>query len=242
MKDRGDRWNRSIDSLSMGSSWPDGRRGLSLVLLALSACTGAGSGENVTAATCSAGDPQAELEMEIVCRDEGAAVLPVDEDARLPLMPAPQGGHIVLIGVRTNNLEGCNLKLSGALVDVETRAVVSLERRPVTMAVASDGWLEAKHPEAASSYLNIAACPHASLSRPINDQTYELQVTVTDQKNRTIQASTTVVPTCSSDSCQCECAKDYKLGGGCGSDDGAGGAGNPGGAGNAGDAGAGGMN
>lgn len=209
--------------------------GWSLVLLVLSACTGSGSGsgENVTVATCSAGDPQAELEMKIVCRDEDAAVLPVDEDTRVPLMPAPQGGHIVLIGVKTNNLEGCNLKLSGALVDVETRAVVSLERRPVTMAVANDGWLEAKHPEAASSYLNIAACPHANLSRQINDRTYELQVTVTDQSNRTIQASTTVVPTCGSDFCQCECAEDYKLGGGCGSHDGAGGAGNPGGAGNA---------
>jgi len=240
MKDRADRWIRSTDSLS--SPWPDGHRGFCLVLLALSACTDSGSGENATAATCSAGDPQAELEMKIVCRDEGAAVLPVDEDTRLPLMPAPQGGHIVLIGVRTNNLEGCNLKLSGALVDVETRAVVSLERRPVTMAVANDGWLEAKHPEAASSYLNIAACPHASLSRPINDRTYELQVSVTDQRNRTIQASTTVVPTCSSDSCRCQCAKDYKLGGGCASDDGAGGAGNLDGAGNAENAGTEGMN
>jgi hypothetical protein len=165
---------------------------------------------------CIAGDPQQALELQIVYRTT-ASFMPVGT-APIPLSQPTQGGQVLYIGVRARNIAGCSVTIATALVDTTTRAVVSLESRPILLELGTDGWLQPRQPTVASNYSNLPACPRANLTRSIDDQTYELQVVLTDQQGRTGQASMNVVPTCAgapSTLCHCQCAPNYVLGMAC---------------------------
>ena len=163
------------------------------------------------APNCIAGDPQLPLELQVVYRTTGS-FMPVGT-APLQLIQPAQGGQVLYIGVRARNIAGCSVTINTALVDIVSRAVVSLESRPITLELSTDGWLQPRTPTAASNYSNLPACPRANLTRSIDDQTYELQVVLTDQQGRTGPASMNIVPTCGGVTlCHCQCAQNYMLG------------------------------
>ena len=160
---------------------------------------------------CIAGDPQQALELQVVYRSTGS-FMPVGA-APIPLIQPPQGGQVLYIGVRARNIAGCSVTINTALVDTTTRAVVSLESRPIFLELGTDGWLQPRQPTAASNYSNLPACPRANLTRPIDGQTYELQVVLTDEQGRVGRASMNIVPTCGGATlCHCQCAQNYMLG------------------------------
>jgi hypothetical protein len=170
--------------------------------------------------SCTSGDPKQPLEIDLVYRDVNGAMMPLAELADLPLIQPPQGGKVLLVGVRARNIEGCTLMLSTALRDAADNMIVSLERRPVSLEPDADGWLRPLQPMELSNYSNLPACPHANLTHSINGEPYVIEISATDAAGRNAKLTRKIVPTCaepaSLDLCLCECTKDYTLGGACG--------------------------
>jgi hypothetical protein len=194
---------------------------LALWLLAVPAC-GDGDEPNATdaqAESCFVGDPAKAVEFEVVYRTADGETKSTEDMAEIPLIQPPQGGKVLFVGVRARNINGCGLTLATALCEPENGAVVSLERRPVTLELDADGWMSPQRPTEASNYSNLPACPRADLARSIEGEVYELRVSITDSAGRKAGTSMQVVPTCGeperSELCHCECSKDYKLGGLC---------------------------
>lgn len=168
---------------------------------------------------CFLGDPSAAPRIEPVYRDVAATMQPLSEGGQVPLILPPQGGKVMFIGVRAQNLDGCPLTLSAALRDPSTGAVIALERRPVQLEPGDDGWLSPLQPMELSNYSNLPACPRANIERDIHGQPYELLIQVEDKDGRTAETSLNVIPTCAEpefmERCLCECRLDYRLGDDC---------------------------
>jgi hypothetical protein len=173
-----------------------------------------------TADGCVATDPSSAPELRILYRGADGNVQEARAMDAVPLLAAPQGGRILLVGVRARNVQGCNVELSSALVDSPRNSVVSLEKRPIVLEMGADGWLSPKRPTASSNYSNLPGCPRSDLTRPVDGEVYQLRVSLVDSKGRTAVASLDVIPTCSGDveTCRCECSTDFNLGGGCSRD------------------------
>ena len=169
--------------------------------------------------SCFFGDESKPLEFDIVHRDADGECVSTEEMGEIPLIQPPQGGKVLFVGVRARNLNGCGLTLATALVEPDTGSVISLERRPVMLEPVGDGWMEPERPTEASNYSNLPACPRADLERSIEGEPYELRVSITDKDGRKGSASMQVIPICGesklAELCQCECSKDYRLGGAC---------------------------
>jgi hypothetical protein len=189
---------------------------LAALALVSSSCSTEPGSDTAAATRCVAGDPSAPLELEVLHRGSDGELADTEEMSRVPLFPAIQGGMMLLVGVRVRNLRGCTVQLGAALVDSETEAVVSLERRPVTLIEGQDGWLTPARPEALSNFSSLPACPRANLTRQLNDEKYELRVSVEDESGKTAERSLLVVPACedqsSMNTCRCLCAANYVLG------------------------------
>jgi hypothetical protein len=194
---------------------------LASVLGAL-ACGGSSS---APAKSCFLGDASKPAELEVVYRTADGMTVSASDMATIPLIQPPQGGKVLFVGARARNVDGCGLTLATALVDPGTGAVVSLERRPVTLEPTGDGWMRPKRPTEASNYSNLPACPRADIDRSIEGEVYELRVSISDSAGRKAQTSIRVIPTCGepelAELCHCECSKDYRLGAGCTEDAGA---------------------
>ncbi|HKP62546.1 MAG TPA: hypothetical protein VJV78_37685 [Polyangiales bacterium] len=169
--------------------------------------------------SCFVGDESKPIEFEVVHRTADGECLSTGDMAEMPLIQPPQGGKVLFVGVRARNLDGCGLTLATALVEQQTGAVISLERRPVRLEEVDDGWMMPQRPTEASNYSNLPACPRADLARSIEGEVYELRVSITDNANRKASTTMQIIPTCGepnlAELCHCECSKDYKLGGGC---------------------------
>jgi hypothetical protein len=143
----------------------------------------------------------------------------VEDGSAAPLVVPPQGGEVLVIGVRALNIDGCPLTMSSSLVLPGSGVIASFERRPVTLQPASDGWLEPKDPTGLANFANLPACPIAGLGQMINDESFRLDVEVEDLAGRQASASAMVVPTCDTATdpaqCRCLCAADYVLGSVC---------------------------
>ncbi|HKU43240.1 MAG TPA: hypothetical protein VJR89_34000 [Polyangiales bacterium] len=166
--------------------------------------------------SCFVGDVAKPIEFEVVHRTADGECLATEELGEVPLIQPPQGGKVMFVGVRARNLDGCGLTLATALVEPETGAVISLERRPVTLELGDNGWMSPERPKEASNYSNLPACPRADLTRSITGEPYELRVNITDKEGRKASTSMQVIPTCGEPNraalCECECSKDYRLG------------------------------
>jgi hypothetical protein len=95
--------------------------------------------------------------------------------------------------------------LQGRLVDPASGAVLGEDTRIVDLAAGADGW--AAPPEGApiGSFSNVPVCPNPSAPREIDGASWLLEVTVTDQEQRTGSLSTTVTPVCADTLCSAEC-------------------------------------
>ena len=134
-------------------------------------------------------------------------------------MVPPQGGEVLVVGVRALNIDGCPLTMSTSLIVPSSGVVAAFERRPVTLGPSADGWLEPRNPAGLANFSNLPACPIAALGQAIDGNSYRLDVQIEDLMGRQGGASATVVPTCDAApdpaSCQCLCAAGYVLGSAC---------------------------
>ncbi|HWA78251.1 MAG TPA: hypothetical protein VG937_38210 [Polyangiaceae bacterium] len=140
--------------------------------------------------------------------------------SELPLITPPQGGQILLVGPRARNLRGCHVVLATALVDDESGAVLTVDRRPIVLEPTAGDALAPKNPSGLSNYANVAACPVAGLTRPVNGTAYTLDMTVTDEAERSAQRWLQVIPSCmdgsTANACRCECSANFRQGASCG--------------------------
>src|SRR3712207_1673594 len=99
-------------------------------LMLLVAC-GREAGDQPPDNSCFVGDSSSAMEFEVVYRTVQGEVERANEMGKIPLIQPPQGGKVLLVGVRARNLDPCSLIISTALVDPASDAVVALERRPI---------------------------------------------------------------------------------------------------------------
>lgn len=184
-----------------------------LVAIGLGAC---GGGEpKPPRAGCFQGDPASSPALALVYQTPDRTLAPVTEGGPVPLIVPPQGGEVLIIGVRARNIDGCPLTMSTSLA-LPSGVVAAFERRPVMLAAAPDEWLEPANPTGLANFSNLPACPIAGLDRPIDGESYRLTVDVEDGGGRHAEISATVIPTCdtsgSAPTCRCLCAAGYVLG------------------------------
>lgn len=136
------------------------------------------------------------------------------DGAVVPMMAPPQGGIILLVGVRAKNVDGCALQLTAALRDPGTNQVIALESRPAQLRVGADGWgvpVESQF----FSMANLAVCPAAAATRDVFDQPWRLELTI-DDRGRQATTAVTIAPSCAGVDpiwdCPCQCAADYQPG------------------------------
>jgi hypothetical protein len=186
-------------------------------LAAVGACSGGGSGTPQPDG-CFAGDRAAAPTITLVHQTAAGTIAPVTDGVSLPLIVPPQGGEVLVVGVRALNIDGCPLTLATSLA-LPNGVVAAFERRPVTLQAAADGWLEPVNPAGLANLANLPACPIAGLDQAIDGESFRLTVEVEDRAGRQTQASATTVPTCDAAEnpamCRCLCAGHYVLGSPC---------------------------
>ena len=168
---------------------------------------------------CFVGDPAQAPVIEAVFRDVNNEMKPLAEGGEVPLILPPQGGKVMVVGVRAKNLDGCPITIATSIRDTCSASIIALENRPVTLEQTSDGWLAPVLPAELINYSNLPACPRANLERDVHDQPYVLTIRVEDKAGRKAETTVEIVPTCAEpefmEQCLCECDDDYNLGQDC---------------------------
>jgi hypothetical protein len=130
------------------------------------------------------------------------------DGSRVPLIAAPQGGHILLIGARMRGVSGCSININAAVRDPCNDRVLGLEQRPISLTDRGDGWAVPVDPDELSNFANVAVCPVEAASHDLDGSALEVEVRLTDGMGRVVSELTaTITPTCDAgDSfCRCEC-------------------------------------
>ncbi len=198
-------------------------RSLSLTLLVLVAsCGGDEPATDMMPSTpldCFIGDRGAAPELQLVYRTVDGQMAPFVDGADIPLILPPQGGKVFLIGVRARNVDGCGLRISASMRDACTGRILGRDGRPIFLTADAEGWGIPRQPRELSDYANVPACPSFAALRDVDNEPYQVELSITDRDGRTAAVTTTVVPVCAEaqffDQCTCECDADYILGGGC---------------------------
>jgi hypothetical protein len=158
----------------------------------------------------SVGDLSQPAQMQVVTQTLDGLTAPVEDGAELTLINPPQGGKILLVGVRVTNVDLCDATIQVALKDLVTARVAGLERRPVAWRIADDGFAEPAQPDQLSDYANVPVCPSASIDQDIDGNPWQLEVRFYDHAQHATEQLLTVTPSCATDpdpaSCMCQCA------------------------------------
>ena len=180
----------------------------------------------VDAGACFVGDPSkaAELELDVIA--PGNVRAPIGDGADVPLLFPPQGGRVVFVGVRVRNFDACEVQLTGAVRDEQTKQV-RVDARTILMHVTPDGWatndLAASAPDI-SSFANVPLCPNQWSTTNVFGTEYELVVTLKGKEQRTVTKTIRVTPRCAEPDklaeCLCICKAGYRLGERCDADGG----------------------
>ncbi|MEZ4403741.1 MAG: hypothetical protein R3B06_27200 [Kofleriaceae bacterium] len=159
------------------------------------------------------GDRRAPIELIPVALED---VVIADGD-RVSLLAPPQGGIVLVAGVRAKNVDGCATQITAALRDPVSNALVGVETRPAPLYAGADGW---GHPITPTFFAlaNVAVCPATAATRDIFDQPWIVEFQLEDGARRAV-ASRTITPTCEFVdpmwNCPCQCAAG-SVGGTCG--------------------------
>ena len=168
----------------------------------------------VSASACNDEDPDPSLLPECNASEADTAMLvhgdselrSIDmiDGATLPLIAAPQGGHILLVGARVKVARDCSFVATAALRDVATQRVLGLEQRPLLLDRGADGW--ARPREELAAMPNVAVCPSSAATTTIFDHEYQVELSVETRAGvQLAQLTALVTPTCSDDWCQSDC-------------------------------------
>lgn len=194
---------------------------LTLAVLVASGCDDAAddapsSGSTGAGFSCKlafAGDPDAPIELELVTR--GAELVSTDlaEGGPAPMILPPQGGRVILVGVRATNIDPCGVELSGSIRE-EATGQVRLDQR--TTNLGPKGTFAESIPEDISTYANIPTCPNQWASVDVHESLFEVTVSVTDRRGKTASKTLHAAPFCSEPEneaeCLCKCQAGYVLG------------------------------
>lgn len=158
-------------------------------------------------------------EIEILYRSGDGMATPCAPDAPVPLTLPPQGGFVLLVGLRAKHLDPMSINVTASIRDTVSDQLLSVEQRPVTLVMGSDGWAMPDMPDSLFNWANLPACPLASATRDVFGQPYVLRIAVEDESGAKADAKLTIVPTCEAgsagDLCRCQCKQGYKLGDPC---------------------------
>ena len=156
------------------------------------------------------GDLSQPAQMQVVARTLDGTAAPVADGAEVALTNPPQGGKVLLIGVRVKNVDLCDATVQVAVKDLVTGRVAGIERRPVAWRIADDGFAEPAQPDQLSDYANVPVCPNANLDQDIDGNPWQLEVRFYDRSQDATEQILTVTPSCAADpdpvTCMCECA------------------------------------
>lgn len=157
-------------------------------------------------------------ELEIMYRSRDGLAVACQPLAEVPLTLPPQGGLVLLVGMRAKNL-GSNVMVTASLRDTVDNQLLSVEQRPVELVTTSGGWAEPGEPSSLVNWANLPACPMTTATRDLHGQPYLLRIAVEDGGGKMAEAKLTIVPTCDpgpdGDLCRCQCAQGYVLGDPC---------------------------
>ncbi len=171
------------------------------------------------------GDPSKSIELEIhALLSDGLTDAPLAEGGDLALVFPPQGGRVAFVGARATNLDPCGVQLKGALRDLGNQSP-RVDARTVNLNPTGDGWgttapATPSVSAALASYSNVSACPNQWASTDVFDHEFQLEVTLTDRRKRTMTKTIKVTPRCNEAvrvvECKCLCKVNYVLGEACG--------------------------
>ncbi len=152
-------------------------------------------------------DLTGDLDAEIVFADQLGTVARVADQPNVPLISAPQGGHILLIGARVRaTVTSCSVEVNAALRDPATSRVIGLEQRPVTIASHGTEWAGPPPMIGLSDIANVAVCPSAAISTSIDAHPYQVEVRVDVAGLAIAHATATITPTCNDTYCHMDCS------------------------------------
>lgn len=133
--------------------------------------------------------------VEIALRTTAGGIVVAAENAPAAVTFAPQGGFILLAGIRAAGFDEC-VDITAAIKDeLDGNAVVSLEQRPAQLEDGGDGWFYPDQPMELYNWANLPACQTAALSRDFEGETYLLEITA-DDGDTISTASRHIVPAC----------------------------------------------
>lgn len=139
----------------------------------------------------------------IVASDPYSVISDVTDGSQVPLMAAPQGGHIMLVGARVRASQDCQLSATASLRDPATNRVIGLEQRPLLLERGQDGW--AKPMQGLAAMPNVAVCP-SSVTTAIDGHDFLLEVSLaTLDGEPLVTVSAMVKPTCVDNFCRSDC-------------------------------------
>jgi len=183
---------------------------------------GEGEGEGDPVAPCVIGDPIAPAEIELVYRAVDGTVASLIEGGEVPLILPPQGGKVILVGVRARNIT-CQTQINAGIFDrcASPELIIGREGRPIELVEASSGFGEPIAPDTLQNYANIPVCPTFVSSRDGEGQDYRLEVRLTEAKRlgeasaRSHVVNATIIPVCGEpeilEDCRCECDADRNI-------------------------------
>ena len=130
----------------------------------------------------------------------------IHDGGTVPLLRAPQGGHIILLGARVMDASTCMPEATGLLRDTTTNAVIGQDRAQLYLQSSGGGWSEPSN--SLSSMPNVPVCPSSSATRAVVGNTYSIELTLTDGGSTIASLTAVVTPTCPTNDggdCAIEC-------------------------------------
>lgn len=177
---------------------------------------GSPDGAHSTCAVPYWGEPSAPAKVELGMRF-GNGFRPVTFDGEAVDLEFPvQGGHVLFVAARLQNMDGCAVELSARLLHPDNGEVIAQEKRSVDFTVQDGVGAVPVLAETANS-ANVPACP-AFGPRDIVGAPWHLEVRVKDRTGKEAAAQQLVIPSCrqadaqAKAACECECTKNYYLG------------------------------
>lgn len=177
------------------------------------------------------GDPSKEPEIELRALTADGTDVPLVDGNDLAIILPPQGGRVSFVGVRVRNMDGCAMKIIGAMRDPSS-GLVTLDGRTVNLTREPDGWgttgrganiTNIDDSQAIADYSNIPLCPNSWSKQDVFDKPHEIEVVLTDRRQKVARKVVTITPRCSQPgeretACRCLCRNNYVLGDLCGED------------------------
>jgi hypothetical protein len=195
--------------------------------LATAACSSpalsdAGPTEPCPAGFLGAAGAPPDFDIQLLLADN--AVATIQDGGAAPMLLPPQGGRVLLVGVRATHVDGCGLQLTGALRDLATGRV-TLDSRTINLTATGDGWgtsatSTGSGAPAIGGFSNIPVCPNEWSASDLFGHPYGLEVTIVDRQKRQLTKKIQVTPECAQADnraqCLCICMAGYVLGQACG--------------------------